>query len=32
MESFYVIVLVLALLGIAGAALLVVGKLLTGSR
>jgi hypothetical protein len=32
MESFYVIVLVLALLGIGGAALLVVGKLLAGSR
>jgi hypothetical protein len=32
MESFYVIVLVLALLGIAGAALLVVSKLLAGSR
>jgi hypothetical protein len=32
MESFYVIVLVLALLGIAGAALLVVGKLLAGPR
>jgi hypothetical protein len=32
MESFYVIVLVLALLGLAGAALLVVGKLLAGSR
>ena len=32
MDSFYVIVLVLALLGIAGAALLVAGKLFTGSR
>jgi hypothetical protein len=32
METFYVIVLVLALLGIAGGALLVVGKLLAGPR